>query len=310
VLAITGDKGIIQGSLSQSSIYMHTAQSRGFQELWTIHMRSCLGEQALLVVVSMLIRYLVEGDCGSWVVDRENGLLYGQIVAGHPGSGVGYIIPASQIFEGVWQTLGDALILPSGTHSRRDEQELPVDHYSQGLMQEPSWLLVPVGSSTPHNETHLSTTKPGKEDSDFAYSRLDDISESIARHSLVGDKPRRGKYPYEESNQFDNPLEESSRYRLPVEVPRRESNRGKKRRPVIVGTPYEDPNDKAIARVLQRNEKDAQRSEKRDLSPVDPGRPVYTRLSRRHMSMETLRVHGIDYTVDAVSSLTVKKFFM
>lgn len=54
----------------------------------------------------------MEGDCGSWVVDRENGQLYGHIVAGHPGTGVGYIVPASQIFESVFQLLGKHLTLP------------------------------------------------------------------------------------------------------------------------------------------------------------------------------------------------------
>jgi hypothetical protein len=44
VLAITGDKGVIQGSMSRSSIYMRTAQTRGFQELWTVHMTSGLSE--------------------------------------------------------------------------------------------------------------------------------------------------------------------------------------------------------------------------------------------------------------------------
>ena len=70
------------------------------------------------------------------------------------------------------------------------------------------------------------------------------------------------------------------------------------------------PNDHAIARVLQKNEKDAARSETRDPLSVDPGRPVYTRMSRRYLSVETLRVHGIDYELDTVSSHTAKKYIL
>ena len=44
VLAITGDKGVIQGFLSPNPIYMRAAQTRGFQELWAIHMTSGLGK--------------------------------------------------------------------------------------------------------------------------------------------------------------------------------------------------------------------------------------------------------------------------
>jgi hypothetical protein len=50
VLAITGDKGVIQGSLSQNPIYMRTAHTRGFQELWTIDMTSVLGKQTEVLV--------------------------------------------------------------------------------------------------------------------------------------------------------------------------------------------------------------------------------------------------------------------
>lgn len=45
-------------------------------------------------------------------MDDDTGQLYGHLVAGHPGTGVGYVIPAEQIFESVWQTLGSALLLP------------------------------------------------------------------------------------------------------------------------------------------------------------------------------------------------------
>jgi hypothetical protein len=54
-----------------------------------------------------------EGDCGSWVIGCDNGKLLGHIVAGHPGTAVGYIIPAAHIFDDVLHVLGEALSFPS-----------------------------------------------------------------------------------------------------------------------------------------------------------------------------------------------------
>jgi hypothetical protein len=75
---------------------------------------------------------LVGGDCGSWVIDRENGRLYGHIVAGHPGTGVGYIVPSSQLFQDIEQTTGNALVLPK-VETALEQSQIPFemkDYYS------------------------------------------------------------------------------------------------------------------------------------------------------------------------------------
>lgn len=48
----------------------------------------------------------VTGDCGSWVIDSTSNVLYGQVVAGHSGDKVVYIIPAHRIFEDIEQQVG------------------------------------------------------------------------------------------------------------------------------------------------------------------------------------------------------------
>ena len=348
---------------------------------------------------------VVEGDCGSWVVDRENGQLYGQIVAGHPGTGVGYLIPALQIFESVWQTLGDALILPSSLSSKsvaplpppprddpRQMEYLPISRrqtpppFASRISLVPSWrrkeiaaelefifsnenlikdlklrrymdsqgfITLPVLISHPrmqnletnaqylqiaceslsfletvsykdgldcvrrrhgwsewvlpyeYRDESLRSSPRVHEDDYGAYPRLrdwerkmDSMSGSIAPRSLSGDE-------YSKEDRYEEPSEYSARRKVPLrylprELPGRDSSDDKERESSTIGTPYEDPNDKAIARVLQRNEKDARRSEKRDSSPIDPSRPIYTKISRRHVSLETLRIYRIDYEIDPV----------
>ena len=63
----------------------------------------------------------------------------------------------------------------------------------------------------------------------------------------------------------------------------------------------DDKNDEAIARILQRNERDSRRSGRRSPSPVDVRRPIYTRMARRYLSLETLRFYNIDYEVEQVN---------
>lgn len=51
-------------------------------------------------------------------------------------------------------------------------------------------------------------------------------------------------------------------------------------------------NDRQLSTIL-RGEK---------AKPIDKNRPTYTRMSRRHLSIETLNKYGIDYELDVVSS--------
>ncbi|CZR58947.1 uncharacterized protein PAC_08839 [Phialocephala subalpina] len=48
----------------------------------------------------------IEGDSGSWVIDKFTGDLYGHIIAGVPESGVAYILPANKTFRDIEEVLG------------------------------------------------------------------------------------------------------------------------------------------------------------------------------------------------------------
>jgi hypothetical protein len=70
---------------------------------------------------------------------------------------------------------------------------------------------------------------------------------------------------------------------------------------VSIASEIDDKNDMAIARVLQRNEKDALKD---DRPMPSSNRPIYTRISRQDVSTETLEDFDIDFQIDQVQSLT------
>jgi hypothetical protein len=52
----------------------------------------------------------VIGDCGSWVIDRMTGEIYGHVIAGD--GEIEYVVPATQIIRDVESALGTAFSLP------------------------------------------------------------------------------------------------------------------------------------------------------------------------------------------------------
>jgi hypothetical protein len=83
IVAMTGSGGLLNGVLLGTPSFLRLPCSQSFQEVWTVR----------------LAGHLSKGDCGSWVVDAENGDVYGHIVAGSPESGVAYIVPAYHVYE-------------------------------------------------------------------------------------------------------------------------------------------------------------------------------------------------------------------
>jgi hypothetical protein len=90
VLTVTGSNGLLNGIMSGTPSFKTIPGSNKIQELWTVRLEGNLSS----------------GDCGSWIIDAENGELFGHIVAGSPKSGVGYIIPAYVIIEDAKMTFG------------------------------------------------------------------------------------------------------------------------------------------------------------------------------------------------------------
>jgi peptide-N4-(N-acetyl-beta-glucosaminyl)asparagine amidase len=101
VIAVTGSAGRLGGRLCGTPTYMRLAQSKSFQEVWTVRLNG----------------RLAKGDCGSWIFDSKTGELYGHIVAGSPDTGVAYIIPANQVFKDITRRLGGDVELVKGDAS-------------------------------------------------------------------------------------------------------------------------------------------------------------------------------------------------
>jgi hypothetical protein len=101
VTAVTGSAGRLSGRLSGTPTYMQSAQSKSFQEVWTVRLNG----------------RLAKGDCGSWVFDSKTGELYGHIVAGSPDTGIAYVIPANQVFKDIRNRLGGDVELVTGDAS-------------------------------------------------------------------------------------------------------------------------------------------------------------------------------------------------
>lgn len=62
--------------------------------------------------------HLVDGDCGSWVLDAETGHVYGHVVSGYPTGGSAYIIPAYQIVQDIQKQLGQPVAFTKKQYSK------------------------------------------------------------------------------------------------------------------------------------------------------------------------------------------------
>jgi hypothetical protein len=60
----------------------------------------------ILSGVFYFLTLTVDGDCGSWVMDIEMDIVYGQIVAGYPGTKTAYLIPMAHILKDIELLVG------------------------------------------------------------------------------------------------------------------------------------------------------------------------------------------------------------
>jgi hypothetical protein len=61
---------------------------------------------------------LADGDCGSWVFDKETSDVYGHIVSGYPSTGTAYIVPSVQIFQNIQHRIGKPVELFTHTSNK------------------------------------------------------------------------------------------------------------------------------------------------------------------------------------------------
>lgn len=97
IATMTASLGFMSGKLSATASFMRLHNQRTLQELYSVRLDG----------------KLVDGDCGSGVIDRSTGDLYGHIVAGSLGTGFAYIVPAMHVFEDISDRLGgDVTLIP------------------------------------------------------------------------------------------------------------------------------------------------------------------------------------------------------
>jgi len=98
VITLTASSGFLRSKLYATASYIRLRNQRILQEMYKVRLN---GE-------------LADVDCGSGVIDQQDGHLYGHIVAGSAGTGLAYIVPAMQVFEDIVENMGGdvALISP------------------------------------------------------------------------------------------------------------------------------------------------------------------------------------------------------
>jgi len=89
-------RGVITGSLCGTPTYVRAPSALEFKEAFTVALESPLEV----------------GDCGSWIVDRDTGNLYGHVVAGSPECGKAIIVPFHSIFEDISKQTNNCPRLP------------------------------------------------------------------------------------------------------------------------------------------------------------------------------------------------------
>lgn len=113
VVTRTASKGILTGKLSATASYMRLPNSKTFQELFLVQLSDVL----------------IAGDCGAGIIDQNTGEFYGQVVAGTPGSGLAYVVPATQVIRDITERLElEVSLTPPAATSR---QRMRMHHEQQ-----------------------------------------------------------------------------------------------------------------------------------------------------------------------------------
>ena len=111
IIALSASKGPIKGRLTGIPSFGTAPNSTVSQELWTIHLDG----------------KLEKGDCGCWIIDAASGAVYGHIIAGSPGTGVGLIAPLKHVLNELVERFGGEWIITSssGLYSTSDLKSSP-----------------------------------------------------------------------------------------------------------------------------------------------------------------------------------------
>lgn len=112
VLIFTGSEGVVEGNLSGVTSFSLNYNAHKFQSLLTV--RRLVGKFCMykpLTLIFQILTDVADGDCGSWVFNKETGDIYGHVVSGYPSTGTAYIVPSVQIFENIQHRIGKPIEL-------------------------------------------------------------------------------------------------------------------------------------------------------------------------------------------------------
>ena len=122
IIALSASKGSIKGRLTGIPSFGTAPNSTVSQELWTIHLDG----------------KLEKGDCGCWIIDAASGAVYGHIIAGSPGTGVGFIAPLKHVLNDLVKRFGGDWRIASrlGLYSTSDPKSSPRHPSNKGPAEE------------------------------------------------------------------------------------------------------------------------------------------------------------------------------
>lgn len=103
VCTVTASNGYVAGRLLATPSFLRMPGSKKFQRVFTVELEDSVSR----------------GDCGSWVIDHENGGLYGHVIAGSPRSKIVYMIPFVEILTDLERRTGMKLTLPTSLDPAR-----------------------------------------------------------------------------------------------------------------------------------------------------------------------------------------------
>ena len=213
IIALTASKGSIKGRLTGTPSFGTAPNSNVSQELWTIHLEG----------------KLEKGDCGCWIIDAASGAVYGHIIAGSPGTGIGLIAPLKHVLTDLVERFGGdwRISSRSALYSTSDPKSSP--RYTSYKGPADGFVINPAlhgsPSSNPHLDdprnpsplaTHMSDSGATWPSSSLATSisgssvawRSSSLATSISGLdttwlSLLQDKKRAGKKPFRQDYQGD-----------------------------------------------------------------------------------------------------------
>jgi len=146
VVAYTGSRQVVHGTLLESPSFVTSMETGKTQELWNVKFKR---------------EAIARGDCGSLVADLAAKNYIGHIIAGSPVSGSVLVVPASDVFDDIRDRSGQKLSLATemewiGTHDSTEKVErLVQDEVPTEILMTASGDRAVLQAATKPNNTNV-----------------------------------------------------------------------------------------------------------------------------------------------------------